>query len=64
MKPELNDIPNLTVVVAEFPLAKAPAEIRRGIPFGFSRDDGTIAGIVPAIRWTDYATPGKGAWRC
>ena len=37
-----------------------PAEIRRGIPFGFSRDDNTISGIVPAIRWTDYASPGKG----
>ena len=57
---ELNDIPNLTVVVAEFPLAQTPAEIRRGIPFGFSRDDNTISGIVPAIRWTDYATLGKG----
>jgi alpha-mannosidase len=57
---ELNDIPNLTVVVAEFPLAQAPGEIRRGIPFGFSRDDGTISGIVPAVRWTDYTTPGNG----
>ena len=57
---ELNDIPDRTVVVTEFPLAQTPAEIRRGIPFGFSRDDGTISGIVPAIRWTDYATPGKG----
>jgi alpha-mannosidase len=57
---ELNDIPNLTVVVAEFPVAMAPGEIRRGIPFGFSRDDGTISGIVPAVRWTDYATPGNG----
>jgi hypothetical protein len=57
---ELNDIPNLTVVVAEFPLAQTPAEIRRGIPFGFSRDDKTISGIVPAIRWTDYSTPGQG----
>ena len=57
---ELNDIPNLTVVVDEFPLAQTPAEIRRGIPFGFSRDDNTISGIVPAIRWTDYASPGKG----
>jgi alpha-mannosidase len=57
---ELNDIPNLTVVVAEFPLARTPAEIRRGIPFGFSRDDGLISGIVPAIRWSDYASPGQG----
>jgi alpha-mannosidase len=57
---ELNDIPNKTVVVAEFPLAQTPTEIRRGIPFGFSRDDTTITGIVPAIRWTDYSTPGQG----
>jgi alpha-mannosidase len=57
---ELNDIPNHTVVVAEFPLAGTPSEIRRGIPFGFSRDDGIISGIVPAVRWSDYATPGRG----
>jgi alpha-mannosidase len=57
---ELNDIPNLTVVVAEFPLAAAPSEIRRGIPFGFSRDDGAITGIVPTVRWSDYASPGRG----
>lgn len=57
---ELNDLPNRTVVVAEFPLAQTPTEIRRGIPFGFSRDDTTITGIVPAVRWTDYATPGQG----
>jgi hypothetical protein len=57
---ELNDIPNLTVVVAEFPLARTPGEIRRGIPFGFSRDDGVISGIVPAVRWTDCATAGGG----
>ena len=57
---ELNDVSNLTVVVAEFPLAQTPVEIRRGIPFGFSRDDGIISGIVPAVRWSDYASPGKG----
>ena len=57
---ELNDVPDQTVVVAEFPLARQPAEVRRGIPFGFSRDDGTIGGIVPAIRWSDYTTPGQG----
>src|ERR1019366_7032328 len=57
---ELNDIPNLTVVVAEFPLAQTPVEIRRGIPFGFSRDDGVISGIVPAVRWSDYSSPGMG----
>ncbi len=57
---DLNDIPNLTVVVAEFPLARTPAQVRRGIPFGFSRDDGTISGIVPAVRWSDYSSPGQG----
>jgi alpha-mannosidase len=58
---DLNDIPDLTVVVAEFPLAKAPAEIRRGIPFGFSRDDeAAISGIVPAVQWSDYSSAGKG----
>lgn len=57
---DLQDIPDYTVVVAEFPLASAPAEIRRGIPFGFSRDDGNISGIVPAVRWSDYSTPGQG----
>lgn len=58
---ELNDIPALTVVVAEFPLAQAPAEVRRGVPFGFSRDDfAGIKGIAPAVRWSDYATPGQG----
>ncbi|HSA26747.1 MAG TPA: glycoside hydrolase family 38 C-terminal domain-containing protein [Phycisphaerae bacterium] len=57
---QLNDIPNRTVVVAEFPLAETPAEIRRGIPFGFSRDDGQVQGITPAVRWSDYASPGKG----
>ena len=57
---DLKDIPNQTVVFAEFPLASAPAEIRRGIPFGFSRDDGIISGIVPAVRWCDYSSPGHG----
>jgi len=56
----LNDISNHTVVVAEFPLAQRPVEVRRGIPFGFSRDDGIISGIVPAVRWSDYTTPGHG----
>jgi len=33
---ELNDIPDKTVVVAEFPLAQPILETRRGIPYGFS----------------------------
>jgi alpha-mannosidase len=51
---ELNDLPNLTVVVAEFPLAGKVGEVRRGIPYGFSH--GAVAkGIVPAVRWSHYA---------
>ncbi len=66
---ELNDIPNLTVVVAEFPLAAAPAEIRRGLPFGFThgpwaRPDpelhGWFKGINPVVRWIDYELPDGG----
>ena len=57
---ELTNIPDKTLVSAEFPLAGKPAEIRRGIPFGFSRDDSRVTGIVPAIRWSDYSTPGLG----
>jgi len=66
---ELTDIPNLTVVVAEFPLAESPTEIRRGIPFGFSHGawarpnpelNGWTRGIVPAVRWSDYVVPSGG----
>jgi hypothetical protein len=66
---ELNDIPNATVVVAEFPLAEEIAEIRRGIPFGFSHGawskpnanlHGWTKGIVPAVRWIEYALAGGG----
>ena len=61
---ELADIPNHTVVVAEFPFADEVAEIRRGIPNGFSHGawnkpnpdlHGWTRGIVPAVRWTDYS---------
>ena len=57
---EVKDLPNLSVLVAEFPLAETPTEIRRGIPFGFSRDDDFVQGIVPAVRYSDYSTPGNG----
>jgi hypothetical protein len=33
---ELNDVPDKTVVVVEFPLAQPILETRRGIPYGFS----------------------------
>lgn len=61
---ELNDIPNATVVVAEFPLAPEIPDIRSGIPFGFSHGawekpnpglEGWTRGIVPAIRWQAYS---------
>lgn len=66
---ELNDIPNFTVVVAEFPFADEITDIRRGIPFGFSHGawskpnanlHGWTKGIVPAVRWIDYALAGGG----
>lgn len=66
---ELNDIPNFTVVVSEFPLADEVLEVRRGIPFGFSHGawtkpnaelHGWTKGIVPAVRWIDYTLAGGG----
>jgi len=66
---ELNDIPNFTVVVSEFPLADEVLEVRRGIPFGFSNGawakpnselHGWTKGIVPAVRWIDHALAGGG----
>ena len=68
---ELNDIPNYTVVVAEFPLAGEIAAVRRGIPYGFShgawaRQDpnlhGWTKGIVPAVRWIDFEFAGGGGF--
>jgi alpha-mannosidase len=61
---ELNDIPTYTVIVAKFPLAADIAEVRRGIPYGFSHGawaspnpnlHGWTRGIVPAVRWIDYS---------
>lgn len=66
---ELNDIPTYTVVVAEFPVAMDIPEVRRGIPFGFSHGawstpnpdlHGWTKGIVPTVRWIDYALSGGG----
>ncbi|MBI2929148.1 MAG: alpha-L-fucosidase [Verrucomicrobia bacterium] len=66
---ELNDIPDRTVVVAEFPLAEAITEVRRGIPYGFSHGawakpnpelHGWTKGIVPAVRWSHYTLAGGG----
>jgi len=66
---ELNDIPDRTVVVAEFPLAEEVTEVRRGIPYGFSHGawakpnpslHGWTKGITPAVRWSHYSLAGGG----
>lgn len=66
---EINDIPNATVVVAEFPLAEGVEETRRGIPYGFSHGawekpnpalSGFADGIAAAIRWSHYQLAGGG----
>jgi hypothetical protein len=66
---ELNDLPNLTVVVAEFPLAGDVNEVRRGVPYGFSHGawakpnpdlHGWTKGITPAVRWSHYALASGG----
>ena len=66
---EINDIPNYTVVVAEFPFREDVSEVRRGIPYGFSHSGwatpnadlhGWNKGIVPAVRWMDFQLSGGG----
>jgi alpha-mannosidase len=66
---ELNDLPDRTVVVSEFPLADEITEVRRGIPFGFSHAawakpnpnlPGRPQGITPAVRWSHYTLAGGG----
>ena len=61
---ETNDLPAGTILSVEFPLADAITEVRRGIPYGFSHGaasapnpqlTGITSGIVPAIRYSDYA---------
>lgn len=68
---ELNDVPNYTVVVAEFPLAEEIAAVRRGIPYGFSHGawakpdpnlHGWTKGIVPVVRWIDFELVGGGGF--
>jgi alpha-mannosidase len=58
------EIPNQTVVIAEFPLSDTIEQTRRGIPYGFSHGTlgkpdanmpGQVKGMMPAIRWSDYA---------
>ena len=66
---EINDIPDYTVVVAEFPFREDISEVRRGIPYGFSHSGwatpnpnlhGWNKGIVPAVRWIDFQLSGGG----
>jgi alpha-mannosidase len=66
---EVQDIPDITVVVSEFPLAEDIQEVRRGIPCGFSHGawatpnpnlQGWTKGIVPAVRWIHYRLAGGG----
>ena len=66
---ELNDIPDYSVVIAEFPLAEDVVEVRRGIPYGFAHSGwarpnpelpGWNKGIVPAVRWMDFELAGGG----
>jgi alpha-mannosidase len=54
---ELEDIPDKSVVVAEFPFAAEVTDVRRGIPFGFAHKTGDARqeGIAPAVRWSHYA---------
>ena len=65
----LNDVPDRTVAVAEFPLAEDITEVRRGIPYGFTHGawpeptpalPGRNQGITPAVRWCHYALRGGG----
>jgi len=60
---ETNDVPDGTIITAEFPLAGAVTEVRRAIPYGFAHAPwseanphllGFNAGILPVIRWADY----------
>lgn len=66
---ELNDLPDKTVAVAEFPLAAPVQEVRRGIPYGFAHAawakpnpdlPGFAKGITPAVRWSHYQMDGAG----
>jgi alpha-mannosidase len=68
---ELNEVPNYTVVVSEFPLAEDVMEVRRAIPYGFSHGawskpnpdlHGWTKGIVPAVRWSDFSLANGGGF--
>lgn len=65
---DLEDIPDKTVVVVEFPLAGELETAIRGIPYGFTEADLKNPGeippwlpnIVPAIQWSDSMTATAG----
>ena len=69
---DLEDIPDKTVVVVEFPLAGKLKKVIRGIPYGFSEVDlenarardaevaPWLPDIVPAIQWSDSMTSAAG----
>lgn len=60
---ETQDLPDGTIVVADFPLHDEITMLRRGIPYGFAQTPwsdfnldarGNSQGIVPVIRWSHY----------
>jgi alpha-mannosidase len=66
---ELQDVPDRTIVVAEFPLAADVTDVRRGVPYGFAHGawpapdparPGYVKDITPAVRWSHYALAGGG----
>jgi alpha-mannosidase len=67
----LNDIPDRTVVLAEFPLEREVTELRRAIPYGFTHGGwpeptealpGWSKGIAPAVRWSHCTLRGGGGF--
>ena len=52
---ELNDAPNRAVIFAEFPLSEDIAEVRRGIPYGFSHGICNAAVAADVSRRTNDA---------
>ena len=57
---ELNDVPNMTVVVAEFPLAESRRKSVAASPLDSRAMTAWSPASCPAVRWSDYATPGQG----
>lgn len=66
---ETTDLQDGSIITAEFPLAGPITEVRRGIPYGFAHAPwsepnaglhGLHSGILPVIRWADYAWKGGG----